>query len=272
MILVTGASGNVGAATLRALVEDGHPVRALSREPREWPDGVEGVVGDLADAAARAADGVDGLFLMSGYEGTAELLDAVQARSGRRVALLSSSSAPGGDETNAIARYHIEAERLVRSSGLDWTILQPNSFMTNATRWSSQLRAGDVVGGPFGDVPVAVVDPADVGAVAALALTGPGHGSATYRLSGPQALRPAEQLAILGRELGRDLRFEAWPDDRARVALAKDMPDPYVDALFSFLVDGTVDETTVLPTVEQLLGRPPVTFEAWARANAAALA
>ena len=52
-----------------------------------------------------------------------------------------------------------------------WTILRPSSFLTNATRWSSQLRAGDVVAGPFGGVPVAVVDPTDVGAVAALTLT-----------------------------------------------------------------------------------------------------
>jgi uncharacterized protein YbjT (DUF2867 family) len=251
MILVTGASGNVGNATLRALLARGRQVRALSREPREWPSGVEGVV-----------------FLLSGYEGTSQLLTSLQAAGGRRVVLLSSSSAPSGDEENAVARFHIEAERLVRSSGLEWTIVQPNSFMSNATRWLPQLSVGDVVGGPVGTLPIAIVDPADVGAVAALALEAPGHAARTYRLSGPQSLTPAEQVQILGRVLGRELRFDAWPDDKARVELAKDMPEPYVEALFSFFVDGTIDETTVLPTVEQLLGRPPSTFEAWACANA----
>jgi uncharacterized protein YbjT (DUF2867 family) len=89
-----------------------------------------------------------------------------------------------------------------------------------------------------------------------------------HRLSGPQAVTPAAQVEILGRVLGRKLRFDAWPDDKARVELAKELPEPYVEAVFSFFVDGTIDETTVLSTVEQLLGRPPSTFEAWARANA----
>ena len=48
------------------------------------------------------------------------------------------------------------------------------------------------------------------------------------------------------------------------------MPKPYVDAFFAFFVDGLIDESTVLPTAAELLGRPPRTFEAWARANAAA--
>lgn len=50
------------------------------------------------------------------------------------------------------------------------------------------------------------------------------------------------------------------------------MPEPYVDAFFSFFVDGVVDESTVLPAVPEVLGRPAGTFEAWARANADAFA
>jgi hypothetical protein len=75
-------------------------------------------------------------------------------------------------------------------------------------------------------------------------------------------------VEILGRVLGRKLRFDAWSDDKARVELAKELPEPYLEAVFSFFVEGTIDETTVLSTVEQLLGRPTSTFEAWARANA----
>ena len=48
------------------------------------------------------------------------------------------------------------------------------------------------------------------------------------------------------------------------------MPEPYVDAFFAFFVDGTVDETTVHPTVEEVLGRPPRTFRAWAEEHAGA--
>ena len=274
MILITGATGNIGGATLAALLASGRPARALSRTARSWPDGVEGVTGDLddADSLVRVADGVEAVFLLSGYAGTERLLAALAAAGATRAVLLSSSSAPSGDMTNAVAKYHIEAERAVQESGLEWTLLQPNSFMSNALQWVPQLASGDVVRGPFGSVPVAAIDPADVGAVAALALTEPGHAGRAYRLSGPEALLPEQQVEILGRALGRDLRWDGWSDAQARSELEAQMPTPYVDAFFSFFVDGLIDESTVLPTAPELLGRPPRTFEAWARANAEAFA
>jgi uncharacterized protein YbjT (DUF2867 family) len=274
MILITGATGNIGGATLEALAAQGRPVRALSRSERTWPEGVEGVTGDLDDpeSLVRAADGVEAVFLLSGYAGTERLLEAVRAAGATRAVLLSSSSVPSGDETNAVAKYHIESERIVRDSGLEWTMLQPNSFMANALQWVPQLASGDVVRGPFGSVAVAAVDPADVGAVAALALTASGHAGQAYRLSGPEALRPEQQVAILGRVLGRDLRWEGWSDEQARAELESQMPTPYVDAFFAFFVDGVIDETTVQPTVPELLGRPARSFETWARAHAEAFA
>jgi uncharacterized protein YbjT (DUF2867 family) len=274
IVLVTGATGNVGAAAVEALVAAGRRVRAVSRREREWPAGVEGFVGDLDDATslARAADGVDGVFLLSGYGGLEGLLAALGAAGARRAVLLSSSSAPTGDETNAVARYHIESERAVRASGLDWTFLRPNSFMTNALRWAPQLAGSDVVQGPFGSVRVATIDPADVGAVAALALTEPGHAGRAYRLSGPEPLLPAEQVEILGRALGRELRFEGWSSERARAELGREMPAPYVEAMLAFFEDGLIDESEVLPTVHELLGRDPRPFAAWAAQHAATFA
>jgi uncharacterized protein YbjT (DUF2867 family) len=274
VILITGATGNIGGATLEALRRLQQPVRALSRSERAWPEGVEGVTGDLDDgeSLARLADGVEAVFLLSGYAGTERLLEALRAAGATRAVLLSSSSAPTGDETNAVARYHIEAERTVRDSGLEWTMLQPNSFMSNALQWAPQLASGDVVRGPFGSVPVAAVDPADVGAVAALALTAPGHAGQAYRLSGPESLLPEQQVAILGRVLGRDLRWEGWTDEQARTELESQMPTPYVDAFFAFFADGLIDETTVRATVPELLGRRARSFETWARAHAGAFA
>jgi uncharacterized protein YbjT (DUF2867 family) len=123
---------------------------------------------------------------------------------------------------------------------------------------------------PFGHVRAAVIDPADIAAVAALALTMDGHEERVYTLSGPDSLAPGERVAILGRVLGRALRFEAQPDDEARAEMDKTMPAKYVDAFFRFYVDGTLDESKVLPTVHALTGRPPRTFEQWATAHAAA--
>ena len=242
----------------------------MSRSERTWPEGVEGVTGDLDDpeSLVRAADGVEAVFLLSGYAGTERLLEAVRAAGGTRAVLLSSSSAPSGDETNAVAKYHIEAERTVRDSGLEWTMLQPNSFMANALQWAPQLASGDVVRGPFGSVAGRGRRPRGRRGGRGARAHRSGHAGQAYRLSGPEALRPEQQVAILGRVLGRDLRWEGWSDEQARTELESQMPTPYVDAFFSFFVDGLIDETTVQPTVPELLGRPARSFETWARAHA----
>jgi uncharacterized protein YbjT (DUF2867 family) len=140
--------------------------------------------------------------------------------------------------------------------------------MSNAYRWLPELAGGNVVHGPFGDVAIATIDPDDLGAAAARALTTADHVGKAYRLSGPEALRPAEQVEIMAQVTGREMRFEAWSDEEARAEMEKAMPKEYVDAFFSFFADGTVDETTVLPTVAEVLGREPRTFASWAAAHA----
>jgi uncharacterized protein YbjT (DUF2867 family) len=270
MFFVTGASGNAGGAVVRALLAEGEAVRALVREGSSVPRGAEPVVGDLnrPDTFSDALAGVRGAFLLSGYERMEELLATMRTAGVERVVLLSSSAAPSGDTSNAVARYHIESERLVEASGIAWTFLQPNSFMSNTFRWLPQLRAGDVVRLPFADVAIATIDPDDLGAVAAAALTGDRHEGRSYRLSGPESLRPPEQVAIVAQALGRQVRFEAQSDEEAREEMSGTMPPEYVDAFMRFFADGTLDESQVLPTVEQIIGRQPRTFAQWAAAHA----
>ena len=275
MILVTGATGNAGGAVVRALVSAGEDVRALIRpggDQSALPAGAEAVTGDLnrPETLSAALAGVRTVFLLSGYQDMPGVLAEIRRAGVERVVLLSSSAAPGGDMSNAVARYHILSETAVRRSGLPWTFLQPNSLMSNALQWRSQLQAGDVVHAPFADVRVATIDPHDVAAVAAEALTSGGHEGRSYRLSGPESLLPADRVAVLAKVLGRDLRFEGQSDADARAEMSATMPGEYVDAFFSFFADGKLDESKVLPTVQEVTGRQPRTFEQWARAHAGA--
>ncbi|SNT60205.1 Uncharacterized conserved protein YbjT, contains NAD(P)-binding and DUF2867 domains [Actinomadura meyerae] len=272
MILVTGSTGNIGSELVDILAAGGEPVRALVRKPPASPrDGVEYVTGDLDDPASLrpALTGATGLFLLPGYRDMPGVLAEARRAGVSRVVQLSGGSAGSGDLSNAVSRYMILTERAVRDSGLPWTILRPSAFMSNALRWLPQLRAGDTLRLPFAHVRAAAVDPRDIAAVAAKALLEDGREGQIYYPTGPEPLLPSEQVAILGEVLGRDLRFEAQPDDEARAEMREQMPIEYVDAFFDFYVDGSLDESVVRSTVQDVTGVPPRTFRQWARAHAA---
>ncbi|PXY27296.1 NAD(P)H-binding protein [Prauserella muralis] len=272
MILVTGATGNVGSELARALAEAGVSARALTRDPAAatLPRGVEAVAGDLnrPETLTGALEGVRGIFLLPGYEDMPGMLERARQAGVERVVLLSGGSAALQDMNNAVSRYMTLAERAVRESGLSWTFLRPRAFMSNALRWLPQLRTGDEVRVPFPEVPVAAIDPYDIAAVAAQALLTDGHDGQIHELTGPESLLPADQVAILAKALGRDLHFRGLTNAEARAEMSQDMPVEYVDAFFSFYVDGALDESTVHPTVREVTGREPRTFEQWARTHA----
>ena len=272
MILVTGATGNVGGELVRVLAGAGQPVRALTRNdsPREWPPGVQQAAGDLnkPESMAAALAGATAMFLYPGYQDMAGTLAAARQAGVRRVVMLSGSSAASGDTSNAVSRYMIESEATVRGCGLEWTMVRSFGFMSNTLQWVPQLAAGDLVRAPFAGVAVAMIDPYDIAAVAAAALTSDGHEGRVYTVSGPEPLRPADRVRILGGVLGRDLRFEGQPDDEARSEMSASMPAEYVDAFFDFYVTGTLDESQARPDVRDVTGRAPRTFRQWVGAHA----
>ena len=182
MYLVTGARGNIGGAVVYSLEARGLPVRVLSRAPQAPTPG-EVAVGDLNQPASirPALSGVDAIFLLPGYADMDGLVNEIRAAGVKQIVLLSGSSASSGDMSNAITRYMVDSERAVTGSGLDWTVVRPSAFMSNALRWLPQLGDDDNVEEPFPNAPAAVIDPADIGEVVAEVITTPGaHSGRTY--------------------------------------------------------------------------------------------
>jgi uncharacterized protein YbjT (DUF2867 family) len=265
MILVTGATGSVGREVVRLLHKDGLKVRALVRKPEKanFPAGVEWATGDLLNSETfqAALEGVDKVFWML------PLADfhfpRVAKHSGvRHIVLLSAATVEIGTE-NAIARLHLNAEQAVRESGASWTFLRPSGFMTDAFRWKDSIRSEGVVRVPFGDLSIPIIDSRDTAAVAAKALSSDGHEGTIYTLTGPEQLTRRQQVRILGEVLGLDIGFESIPDDIAREQLLRHMPAEMVDALLDLSKQGQ-RFSAVLPTVKEVTGRAPRTFQQWA--------
>lgn len=278
MILVTGATGNVGAEVVRQLAASGHAVRAMTRRPQEThvPEGVEVAYGDAADPASldEAFRDADRAFLMTSQHAgqsphpthDVQLAGAAHRAGVRHIVKLSVYGAGSGE--NLIYRWAAEAEAAVTSTGIDYTLLRPGRFMSNALHWAHMIRTGDEVHVPLATRPAASIAPADIAAIAVDALTTTKHRNVAYQLSGPEVLTPREEIAILGEILGRRLSIVEPSVAETRAGMVRSGMDPaVVDVIISTALD-TDHGTEVLPAMPRLLGRQPTTFEQWARSHA----
>jgi uncharacterized protein YbjT (DUF2867 family) len=282
MILVTGATGNVGGELARELDARGAEFRILVRDPARaasLPARAARVTGDLDDpgSLAPAFDGVDELFLLTpgiGLDHTRHAVAAAREAAVRHVVHLSAYTVLG-DPMPAMGRWHHEREELIRASGLPATFLRPGGFMTNALEWAAGIRAAGYVLDPTGPGRQAPIDPADIAAVAALALTEDGHQDRAYTLTGEEAFTVAEMVAILSAATGLDIavRAAATPAEavgsRYSGAIAPALADALVEGLTLMRADTTGLRTD---TVRKLLGRGPRTFADWCARHAGAFA
>jgi uncharacterized protein YbjT (DUF2867 family) len=270
MIVVTGATGNVGRPLVQALIEAGESVTAVSRKATGAPEGVRVHRADLVEPESLkpALDGAEALFVLTSADFMAGgdmggVLAVAEAAGVRRVVLLSSHGVGTG-------RHPSHLEDAVKRSGLEWTILRPGNFDSNAFQWADTVRSQRVVAAPFGDIAIPAVDPADIAEVAAAALREPGHGGNVYTLTGPAPISPRQQAAAIGTAIGEPVRFAELTREEARAGMLAYMPEPIVEATLGALGTPTPAEQAVSPDVERVLGRPPRAFAEWAARNSAA--
>jgi uncharacterized protein YbjT (DUF2867 family) len=268
MIVVTGATGNVGRPLVSALVEAGEQVTAVSRH--DGPGGVRHVRADLTDppSLVPALAGATAVFLLTSGEFHAggdlgKVVDLLRDKGIRRVVLLSSQGVGSGRHSPAL-------EEAVTGSGLDWTVLRAGGFHSNALQWAPSVRAARTVAAPFPDVALPTVDPVDLADVAAHVLRTSGHGGRVYELNGPAPITPREQAAAIGEALGEPVRFVELTRAEAKAALLAYMPEPVAEATLGALGSPVPVERRVSADVPRILGRSARGFGEWAKRNVAA--
>ncbi|WP_412518579.1 NAD(P)H-binding protein [Actinomadura madurae] len=277
-ILVTGATGIVGRHVVDRLVRAGAQVRALTRNPAaaKLPPQAEVVRGDLTEPAgvAAALDGVERMYLFPVQERAREVVALARQAGVRRIVVLSAASVTAGLHTSPV-------EQAVEESGLEWTHVRPCGFMTNMLQlWAPSIRAERVVRHPFADEPMNLIHEADIAAVAVTALLRDGHHGKAYTLTGPGLVTVREQVAAISAALGEEVGYQEVSRERARELLKAQggFAAESADLMLGFVEYGGDDPDgggyadqdwsalmRVWPDVEQVTGRPPRSYAAWAR-------
>ena len=273
MILITGATGTNGKEIIRHVTAMGQRVRALVRKPAEAAklDGskIEVAAGDfdLPETLDAALQGVEKAFLLTPV---AEHFvqwqkDFIEAAQRAKIRHLVKFSGMGADPRSAseLLRLHAETDDLLRSSGIPFTILQPNSFHQNMLSSANTIKAQGVFYLPLKDASQSTVDIRDISAVAARILTTFGHEGKTYVITGPEALTYQQVAEKLSSLLDRKIQYVDVPISAAADGMRKSgMPDwnvRVVSELLAYFATGAA--TTVTDSVPSLLSRPATSFE-----------
>jgi uncharacterized protein YbjT (DUF2867 family) len=284
MIVVTGATGNVGSKVAGALTAAQVPCRAFVRDAAKAAAVLGGdvpmAVGDFADPASirAAVDGADAVVLSSGndprqVEFEVNVVDAIAATSRCPVVKISSV---GADPASAAAfvAWHGRSEAHLAASGLPATVLRANFFMSNLFAAADSIAHSGLLAAPAGDAHIAMVDPRDIAASVTAVLTGSDHRGRTYELTGPQALTYPQVAATLSGVLERDIAFVGAPAPAVRDGLvAAGMPEWFADgflSLFAELRRGIA--ATVTTCVQDLTGRPAASLASYVADHAAVFA
>lgn len=269
MILVIGGRSKIGSALIEDLLSRGEQVRVLARAGEPGVGVTETVTGDLGDEGSlvRAMTGADKVFLLSSphTDAIGWHRNAVDAARRCDVQLLVRSSILGADRESPaeFISAHTAADRYLGDSGLPNVIIRPNLFLQNIPE--STIPAIDASGNFYvdaGQARISMVDTRDVAAVAAVALTEPGHDGARYDVTGPEALSYADVAAKLTEAMGRPISYVDVPDDAVRQALVSAGLSPwFAGALVGLYADYRQSGSDgyaagVTDTVRRLTGRP----------------
>lgn len=283
MIVIMGAGGATGGATLRSLAALGAPSRALSRDPARLAATLDQHT--LARTTTLPADAADPASLRVAFRGARRLfltmangpqqvryeLNAIDAALDCGVEHIVKVSAPAAepDSPVEVSRGHHLIEERLRSSGVTTTILRPYAFMQKLLLLAPGIAAAGVVHGAMGQARCNYVDVRDIGDAAAEVLTRPEPAGGTHLLTGGRAYSYPELTALLGELLGRPVRYlDLSPSElHAHLVDRAGMPPWLATHVVEIQQLAVVRKETPDGSFLRLTGRAPRTLEAFLGEN-----
>jgi len=285
-LLIIGAAGNNGTATLDALtrkykndfvIRAGVRSEAKAKALAEKYPGIQTVVMDLDQPATLPAafQGVDKLFLIIGNvenreEHAKNAIDAaVAAKTVKHVLFYSVA----GAEYEAIlfARQFRFGEKYLEASGLPWTHLRTIFFQENFLGWADGIKQGAFYFG-IRDGSFAPLNVGDIGEIAANILASSGHEGKAYVITGPELLNGNDFAAVFAEVTGKPVSYVS-PDPATTLEslLGSGWPEWQAKGLLElFEIFATNQAAMVSPDGERLLGRPLTRLVDYVRANKSA--
>ena len=263
--LIIGGTGKTGRRVAERLEQRGIPTRIGSRSadsPFDWEDS-DTWAGALEGAGAAYISYYPDIAIPGAVEAVTALAATAMEHGVRRLVLLSGR---GEEEAQ-------RAERAVRESGADWTIVRCSWFSQNFSEgfFAEQVAAGEIVL-PTTSVPEPFVDVEDIADVAALALAEDGHEGQVYELTGPRMLTFEEAVGEIAAATGREIRYVPVAlQEYAAGAREQGEPEEivgFLTYLFGEVLDGR--NAVLTDGVKRALGRAPRDFSEFAREAAAA--
>ena len=266
-IAITGATGQLGRLVVENLKARTAPANliALVRTPAKAADlGIAARAADYAQPAslASALAQVDTLLLISSNEIGSRaaqhrnVIDAAKKAGVKRVVYTSLLHA----DTSVLnlAGEHIETERMLKASGIAYTILRNGWYTENYTGSIPGALAGGAFIGSAGAGMISSAARADYAEAAAVVLTGAGHEGKTYELAGDSAYTLTDLAAEISRQSGKVIPYKNLSEaDYAAALVGFGLPEGLAKAIASWDVGASqgalFDEGRQL---SGLIGRP----------------
>lgn len=279
-ILVTGATGNIGSATVTALLTAGRHPRVFVRDPAKVPStwaGLDVVDGDFADPRAldHAMTGIDRVLVLAPdgpgkVEHETAIIDAAARAHVAHVVKISAMRAATGSPLPCFD-WHGQIEDHLMRSGLHHTNLRPAFFMENMLMVAPGVAAAGQIAAPTAGRATAMVASRDVAACAAAALASRRELREVYELTGPSAVTFDEVAAAIGRAIGREVRSVDLTPEEAQPRFEAGKPEwlaAHLSGVFRLIRDGGFARVT--HDAFDLLGHHPQSIDDFAAEHVAA--